>query len=190
MSTDTSTGATSAATSIATQIAILEAESEMAAYQAETVIREAERASKREHDRLQGEALRDKARDLAIGGVVTGGLMIASSAVQFAAANAQYDAATTGEGPAAELAAKRYAATSTFLQGSAKTSEPMFAAIVTSDEACAAAQGQAAQEAQARAEDANASRSRALSQLDAKLAIAQELLRSDADTMHMLIRPA
>jgi hypothetical protein len=84
----------------------------------------------------------------------------------------------------------RFKAASTFFEGGAKTSDLVFNSVVTNKEADAAAEGNAAEDAQTRSDDANAARLRALSQMDDKVSIAQELLRSDAETMHMLIRPA
>jgi hypothetical protein len=193
MSNESNVSATSCGASMATQIAILAVESEQADYEAQTSIRDAERAAKREHDKEQIAAIRDKASTLLVDGVVTGSLMMASSAAQFAAAGSKYDADVAGAGAskaAATATATRYTAGSTLLNGLAKGNELAFQSVVTSKDADAAAEGNAAEEAQTRADDANAARLRAQSQLDLKLSIAQDLLRSDADTMHMLIRPA
>jgi hypothetical protein len=208
MSNDTSIGATNSGTSIATQIAILQVESEQADYEAQTSIRDAERATKRQHDKEQVAAIRSKAGTLLANGIVTGSLMVMSSAAQFASASSKYEADTAdvdlstgdeGTGEAIDLAATkatatatatRYTAVSTFLNGGAKTTELAFSSVTTSKDGDAAAGGNAADEARARADDANAARQRALSQLDAKLSIAQDLARLDAETMHMLIRPA
>jgi hypothetical protein len=208
MSNDTSVNAASAGTSVATQIAMLAVESEQADYEAQSAIRESELTSKREHDKDQIADIRDKAGKLLVDGLVTGGLMMASSAMQVGAANARYDAnkansdlnhPTAETAPPDELAstvvssnatADLFKAASTFLDGSARTSDLAFNSAVTNKDADAASDGNLSDEAKARADDANAARLRALSQLDGKLAIAQDLLRSEADTMHLLIRPA
>jgi hypothetical protein len=208
MSNKTNVNAASSGTNVATQIAMLAVESEQADYEAQSSIREAEQASKREHDKDQIADIRGKASMLLADGIVTGGLMVASSAAQFASANAKYEADSadvdlstgdkaTGEAvdvaatkAAATAEATRYTAASTLLNGSAKTTDLVFNSATTNKDADAAEAGNAADEAKSRADDANAARLRALSQLDAKLSIAQDLLRSDADTMHLLIRPA
>jgi hypothetical protein len=208
MSTESNVISANSATSMATQIAILAVESEQADYEAQSTIRDAERASKCEHDKEQIATIREKAGDLLADGIVTGSLLMAASAAQLGTANARYDAnkantaledrnldpnaapglaATKNTG---NLVADWYAAAPTFLQGGAKTSDLVFNSVVTNKEADAAGEGNLAQDAQTRADDANAARLRALSQLDGKLSIAQEMLSAEAETMHMLIRPA
>jgi hypothetical protein len=208
MSTDTSVNTTSSGTSIATQIAMLAVESEQADYEAEGAIRDAERASKREHDKEQVNTIREKADDLLADGIVSGSLLVGSSVAQVGAADAKYDADTANgqlkygtidSNTAPELAqtaasstatSSYFTAASTFLQGASKTSDLAFNAVTTTKDADAAEEKNLAEDAQSRAEDANAAQRRGLSQLDDKLAIAEELVRSDAETMSMLIRPA
>jgi hypothetical protein len=208
MSNDTSVNATSSGTTIATQIAMLAVESEQADYDAQSSIREAERASKREHDKEQIATIRDKAGTLLVDGIVTGSLMMASSGAQVGSACARYDAnrantalkhpGLTTETPAnlantvavSNKTADLFTAASTFLNGASRTSDLVFNSAITNKDADAAAEGNAAEDAQTRSDDANAARLRALSQMDDKVSIAQELLSSDAETMHMLIRPA
>jgi len=196
MRTESGVDATYGGLSYATQLAILEAASEQADCESDRVIRDAERAERREHLEQQVQALRDKAGHLALEAVVVGGLQIGSGVVQLVGAEASYDHDVAKaekrelDAASSSLHANRYAATSTFLTAGARSSELVFTSMTNSDDAHAVAQAAQSEDARARAEDAEAARQRARSQLDQKLEIVEQLIESEAETAHTLIRPA
>src|SRR5262249_29392530 len=78
--------------SIEITLAVLEVQSEQANDQADSAILESARAAKREHDREQVDALRDKATHLLISGAVQGALLVGAGAAQAVSATNQYGA--------------------------------------------------------------------------------------------------
>jgi hypothetical protein len=198
----------SGATSLSGQLAILEMAAEDEAYKADAAIRDSARESQRQHDQQQSQALRDKASTLLESAWVVGGLEVASGAAQIGSACSQFtsDTATLAaadrpddcllksdlglEAAAASRDAKYWAATAAFLNGSTKAVDTAFSSAESNDEADAADQGHLAENAKGRADDAEAACQRTQSQLDQKLTVIEELMRSEAETMRNLIHPA
>ena len=85
---------------------------------------------------------------------------------------------------------KYFGAASTLLGGTTKVSDLAFGAAEMNDDAHALDEAHAAENAKGRADDAAAAGQRTQAQLDQKLAVIQELMRSDAETMRNLIHPA
>jgi hypothetical protein len=196
------------ATSLAGQLAMLEVAADDASYQADAVVRDAARAAKQQHDQQQSQALRDKASALFDSAWVVGGLEVAAGAAQVGSACSQFssDTATLAasdrpegcllkadlgrEAASASRHAKCWSATSSFLGGATKASELGFSSAEANDDARAADESHAAEVAKGRADDASAALQRTQAQLDQKLSVIEDLMRSDAETMRNLIHPA
>lgn len=84
--------------------------------------------------------------------------------------------------------AERLCAGASVLKSSEDVVKASFGAVVTGREANAAAQAHAAENAQARADDANEAARRRQAQLDQKLGILQQILEGEAETRRMLLR--
>jgi len=190
MTTGTNMGV-QAVTGFATELAVLEMSADEASYQADKLTRDAERAAAREHAAEKIRAMREKASEMKLHALVDAGIMASSAGVQGIGADAGYDADMAKVhntcDPEANLVSRICDAVSKTEDTSIKVSDLSYGSIESGLDATSAEQAQAAEEAKERADEANTAANRTLSQNDQKLAVIQEMLRSDSELMHTLI---
>ncbi len=178
-------------TGLAAELAVLEMSADDASYQADRITRDADRAAHRQMVAEQVAAMREKASTMRLNAVVDGCLGVTGAAMQGLAVDAQYDAdmarANNSINPGAARDVGIYRAISDSTGAIGKVNDLGFNSRVESLDSQSTEAAQAADAAKQRADDANSAAQRTLSQSDQKLAIIQEMLRSDADVIHTLI---
>jgi hypothetical protein len=123
--------------------------------------------------------------------VVDAGIQALSATGQAVGGAAQYrvDKAKIDhcEKPAAALTASLCGGGAKTIEGSTRVADLAFGAVEIDHETASQERAHEAEAAKDRAERANSAAQRIEAQLDQKLGIVQEMLRSDADLMHTLI---
>jgi hypothetical protein len=190
MGTATNVGI-NAVTGFACELAVLEMSADEASYQADRLTRDAERAAQREHAAEQIRAMREKASAMKLNAFSDAGILATSAVAQGIGAEAGYDAdvadASKTSDPEAKLTDRICAAVSKTDETAIHINDLSFGSVETGLDATSTENAQAAEEAKQRADEANTTANRTLSLNDQKLAIIQEMLRSDSELMHTLI---
>jgi hypothetical protein len=180
-----------AVTGLAAELAVLEMNTDEASYQADRITRDAERAAQRQRIAEQVEAMHEKASTMRLNALVDAGIGITGGIAQGCAIGPQYDADMAKAHECIDAGANReaniYKVISESANGSVKVNDLAFNSVEEGFDSRSAEAAQDAEAAKQRAEDANSAAQRTLSQSDQKLAILQEMLRSDAELMHTLI---
>lgn len=201
--------------SVGARLALLEMEAEHAQYRTDCMIRDAAREAKRHHNERQVEEMRNKANALMTQAFVGGALQVAAGGAQLASVSSRLEAGqatieanglrhSTADSDCAELVheqlllrskaldseamANRLCAVASLLNASADTAKSLTNSVAAARDADATAAANAAEDARSRAEEANESARRRLSQLDQKLDIIQRMLEDDANTRKTLLR--